>query len=223
MSKFADIAAKYERSKAEAEQEITEREEAVKAEQERAVVLPSEEKSITDIAMSDIKVKLDAEKSYDEQAKDVVYMAATVAAASDKTTAEALKQSKAEELKEESKNKAAKAKAGRIEGETDVQKKKRELYEEMLELFGVDRHLPEWLMKIVVVLFTPFYIVLLLAIGVPTGFIKFLIDCIDKIFVRYEEVGKERKPQVKVITWFLLALIICGVAAIITLKCLNII
>lgn len=223
MSKFADIAAKYERSKAEAEQEITEREEAVKAEQERAVVLPSEEKSITDIAMSDIKVKLDAEKSYDEQAKDVVYMAATVAAASDKTTAEALKQSKAEELKEESKNKAAKAKAGRIEGETDVQKKKRELYEEMLELFGVDRHLPEWLMKIVVVLFTPFYIILLLAIGVPTGFIKFMIDCIDKIFVRYEEVGKERKPQVKVITWFMLALLICGGAALITLKCLNII
>lgn len=223
MSKFADIAAKYERSKAEAEQEITEREEAVKAEQERAVVLPSEEKSITDIAMSDIKVKLDGEKSYDEQAKDVVYMAATVAAASDKTTAEALKQSKAEELKEESKNKAAHAKAGRIEGETDVQKKKRELYEEMLELFGVDRHLPEWLMKIVVVLFTPFYIILLLAIGVPTGFIKFLIDCIDKIFVRYEEVGKERKPQVKVITWVLLAVLILGVAAIITLKCLNII
>lgn len=180
-------------------------------------------KAITDINVSDVKMRLDENKSASEQVKDIVDITATIAAVQDKQTSNTLKDAKSEELIEEGRAKKSAAEAGRIHSETDVQKEKREMYEEVLELFGIDKHLPNWLMKIVVVMLTPFYIILLLAIGVPTGIVKFLIDGVDKIFVRYDEVGKERKPQVKVITWILLAIIICGTVALTTLKCLNII
>lgn len=181
------------------------------------------EKSLTAVTIDDVAVTLDKTKSYEEQAKDIVFMAATAAAAQDEKTAQNIKDSKSKELVEESKSKAKIAEAGRIAGETEVQDARRKMYEELLELFGVKSHLPQWLMRIVVFLFTPFYIALLVVIGIPTGLIKFLIDCTDRIFVRYEEVGKERRAHVKAITWIFFVVLVLGVGTIITLNILKII
>jgi hypothetical protein len=181
------------------------------------------QKSITDVTIADVAVTIDKTKSYEEQAKDIVGMAAVVAAAKDEKTAQNIKDSKSKELVEESKSKAAKAEAERITGETEVQTARRIMYEELLELFGVKEHLPQWLMRIVVFLFTPFYIALLVVIGIPTGLIKFLIDCTDRIFVRYEDIGKERRAHVKAITWIFLIVLILGIGTLITLNILKII
>ena len=57
-------------------------------------------------------------------------------------------------------------------------------------------------------MFTPFYITLLLLIGVPTGILRFTLDCIDGILVRYENVDEKRKPKVRVTFWVILFLAI---------------
>lgn len=171
------------------------------------------EKSISEISMDDIKVKLDTNKTYEEQAIDVAEMGAVVQAVADETVRGEMAKSKGEELIEKGKAKATRERSNRIKQETDEQKSKRDLYQALLETFGAYKHYPDWLMKIIVGMFTIPYLILLFCIGLPTGIIRYTVECVDNILVRYEEVDDKRKPKIRTIVWVVLAL--GGVCAIV--------
>lgn len=168
-----------------------------------------EKKSITELSMDDVKFKFDENKDYESQAETVVSAMSVVGAVQNEETRKELIEKKGEELKSKADAKAKEASAKATEAETEEQKAQRKLYEAVLENFGIYRHLPRWLMKIVVALLTPFYLLLVVIIGIPTGAVKFLVDCLDGIFVRYEKIERETKPRVKVITWVIVAVAVC--------------
>lgn len=182
--------------------------------------LPAE-KSIDEISVTDIKMQLDKTKSYEEQAEDVVGAMATARAVANEQVAQELSDRKAAELKAKASAKAKQAAAGEINAETDKQEAERKLYEAVLETFGIKKHLPKWLMQIMVFIFTPIYIVLSLIIGIPCGIVKTLIDNVDNIICRYESAEEKNKPKIKATVWVLFILIILAATAFVTLKCLN--
>lgn len=182
--------------------------------------LPAE-KSIDDFSVTDIKMTLDTKKSYEDQAADVVGAMATARAVQDEKVAQELSDRKADELKARASQKAKKAAAEEINAETDKQEAERKLYEAVLETFGIKKHLPKWLMHIMVMIFTPVYVVLSLFIGVPCGCVKTIIDNIDNIICRYESADQTSKPKIKVTIIILFVVIILAAAALITLACLN--
>lgn len=170
------------------------------------------QKSISDITMHDIQVQLDGNKTFEEQAEDVARMGAVVKAVEDEDVRAAMARSKGEQLVERGKTKATEARADRIQAETQEQKNKSDLYQAVLETFGIFKHFPDWLMRMIVVLLTPIYLIFLVVIGIPIGAVHFAIDCLDGLFIRYDKVDKDRKPKVKVIGWVVLALgIVCAI------------
>lgn len=182
---------------------------------------PVERKALGEISVNDIEMTLDKTKSYEEQAEDVVGAMATARAVSDEKVAQELSEKKAEELKAKASQKAKQAVTDDINAETEKQEATRKLYEAVLETFGVKKHLPQWLMRTMVFIFTPIYIILSLIIGIPCGCAKTIIDNVDNIICRYESAAQTSKPKIKVTIWVLLVLLILATAAVITLKCLN--
>lgn len=195
-----------------------------KKEQE-AMVLQEEEKkrSIDSINVSDIKIKLDDNKSVEEQAEDVVGAMVTAKAINDNSVNSTLTDKKAEELVNKANEKATKAKRSAVEAETELQKAERDLYEAVLNTFGIYKHLPRGLMKVLVWIFSPLYVLLGLIIGLPCGLCKIVIDNLDGIVCRYEKTGDTVKPKVKVIFWIFFALIILAAICLTVLACLHII
>ena len=105
-------------------------------------------KSITDINLSDVKVKIDTSKSAGEQTEEVIDFVATVTAAQDKETVDKISQAKKEEIVKKAEVKAKEATVKSTEADTEVQKAKREKFELLYETFGVTKHIPDWLLKI---------------------------------------------------------------------------
>lgn len=180
-------------------------------------------KSIDQISVSDIKMKIDNEKDVEAQAKDVVGALATVSAIQDEGVRKEITDKKAEELVHEAEKKANEAKEQAINAETEVQKAQRNLYEAVLNTFGIYKHLPRGLMKILVWIFSPIYVALSLIIGLPCGFAKVLIDNLDGIVCRYEKTEDGVKPKLKVIFWIIFALAIVTAICLTVLACCHII
>lgn len=180
-------------------------------------------KSIGDINSNDFYVTIDKTKNYRDQAAEMAEAAAVVAAVQSDTVREEMVKQTGEQLVEKTKAEAARARADRTEATTVEQKSKSDLYQSMLETFGAYKHYPEWLRKIVVALLTLPYLILLIAIGIPTGIIRFTIECVDGIFIRYDNVNETRKPKVRFITWFLLGLGVVAAVVLPVLKVYNII
>lgn len=180
-------------------------------------------KSITDINLSDVKVKIDTNKSAGEQTEEVIDFVATVTAAQDKATVDKISQAKKEEIVHKAEVKAKEATVKSTEADTEVQKAKREKFELLYETFGVTKHIPDWLLKVLMCIFAPFYVIFVIVIGIPTGFIRFLIDCIDGILIRYDNTEEKRRPKIKVTVWVILSLIIVAAVCLTTLACLHII
>lgn len=195
-----------------------------KKEQE-ALALQEEEKkrSIDTISVSDIKIKLDDDKSVEAQAEDVVGAMVTAGAIQDTTVKSTLTDKKAEELVNKADEKAKKARKQAVDAETELQKAERDLYEAVLNTFGIYKHLPRGLMKTLVWIFSPLYVLLSLLIGIPCGLCKVIIDNLDGIVCRYERTGDAVKPKVKVIFWIFFALIVLAAICLTVLACLHII
>lgn len=179
------------------------------------------EKALTDVKLEDIKFKLDTQKSLQEQAEDVAGALSIAGALRSEETSNELIKNKSEELVNKSKAKASEAQKKAIEAETDVQKAERALYEAVLNTFGIYKHLPRWLMKVMVFILSPLYTIIGLVIGIPCGFVKILIDNLDGIICRYEDTSNGTKPKLKTIFWVLLGLLVVGIICLTVLKCLN--
>lgn len=180
-------------------------------------------KAITDINLSDVKVKIDTTKSAGEQTKEVIDFAATVSAAQDQDTLKKISDAKKAEIVREAEVKAKEASVKSTHADTEVQKAKREKFEILFETFGVTKHIPDWLLKVLMCIFAPFYILFVIIIGIPTGFIRFLIDCTDGILIRYDNTEEKRRPKIKVTVWVILSLMIVAAICLTTLACMHII
>lgn len=180
-------------------------------------------KPIDQISVSDIKMKIDADKDMGEQAKEVVSALATVSAIQDETVRKDITNKKAEELVNEASEKATQAKEKAVQAETDLQKAERDHYEAVLNTFGIYKHLPRGLMKLLVWIFSPLYVALSLIIGVPCGIVKVSIDNLDGIVCRYDKTGDTVKPKLKVIFWIIFALAVVAAICLTILACCHII
>ena len=182
---------------------------------EQAVALSHQnEKSLADVKLEDIRFKLDTEKSLQDQAEDVAGALSIAGALRKEETSKQLIDSKSAELVDKAKSKA-------ITAETEVQKAEQTLYEAVLQTFGIFKHLPRWLMKVVTFIFSPVYLVFCFLIGTPCAFVKILIENIDGIVCRYDKVGDTVKPKIRVIFWIVLALGLAAAICLTVLKCLN--
>lgn len=192
--------------------------------QETAIqVANTTEKSIADVTLKDVHFKLNTDKTYEEQAEDVVGAMATAKAVEDKGTVDALASAKQSELIDKQYTKVKQAKKQSIEAETEIQKAEWDTYKVLFDTFNINSHLPKWLQKIVVSILTPFYLVFVLAIKVPCGFVRMLIDGIDGIICRYERADERTRPRIKVTVWIIFALIVAGAVVFGTLGGLKII
>ncbi len=192
--------------------------------QETAVqVANTTEKSIADVTLKDVHFKLNTDKTYEEQAEDVVGAMATAKAVEDKGTVDALASAKQSELIDKQYTKVKQAKKQSIEAETEIQKAEWDTYKVLFDTFNINSHLPKWLQKIVVSILTPFYLVFVLAIKVPCGFVRMLIDGIDGIICRYERADERTRPRIKVTVWIIFALVVASAVVLGTLGGLKII
>lgn len=193
----------------------------VKEAEENTLPTLSEEKSLSDVNLDDIKFTLDKTKTFEEQAEDVVNALAISKAIQDEEVAKELTEKKADELINKADTKTKQAKKENIDATTDLQKAQRELYEAVLQSFGIYKHLPVWLMVGLVFILSPLYAALTFIIGFPCAIVKILIDNLDGIVCRYEESDKKSQPKIKVICWILLGVVLIGTICLTILKCLN--
>lgn len=168
------------------------------------------DKSIDDISLSDIHFKLDTTQSYEEQAKDVVNATAIAKAVKDKNTVEILAKGKQNELIGEQQAKITKTKKDLKDSETELQKSEFDSNKTLFDTFNIVSHLPKWLQMIVVPLLTPFYLIGVLVIKVPCGFVRMLIDGVDGIICRYEKADERTRPRIKVTVWIIFGLAVAG-------------
>lgn len=190
-------------------------------EKKDVVSVAQEKKSITDLSAKDIEFTVDKNKSVEQQAEDVVGAIATANAVQDKVVAKELTEKKADELLAKAEAKKKQAEAESIKAETEKQKEKRTLYEGVLEHFAIKKHLPFWLMIILTAILSPLFVVMTILIGTPFAIVKTVMDCLDNVVCRYEEIGETAKPKVRMSIWVLLVLIVIAGILLTVLKCFN--
>lgn len=180
-------------------------------EQKKAVALTDmTDKSIADVSLSDIHFKLNTTQSYEEQAKDVVNAMATAKAVKDQNTVDTLAKGKQDELIGEQQAKIKKTQKDLKDSETELQKAEFDSNKTLFDTFNIVSHLPKWLQMIVVPLLTPFYLIGVLVIKVPCGFVRMLIDGVDGIICRYEKADERTRPRIKVTVWIIFGLAVAG-------------
>lgn len=183
-------------------------------------IIETPQKSISEVGVSDIQFSLDNTKSYEQQAEDVVGAMATAKAVSDEGTAKDIAEKKAEELKSKANRKLQSAQAEEINATVERQEAARAKNEAVLQTFGINKHLPDWLLKTMVIIFSPVYIFLTITIGIPCGIVKVLIDNIDNILVRYENAKSTYKPKIKVAVWIILGVFALSIIAVVLINIL---
>lgn len=195
----------------------------IQAKREELAVAKSHEneKSLVDIKLDDIRFKLNTNQSLQAQIDEVTDITTTARALSDESTKKELTLTKSDEIVNKARAKAAESRAKAIDAETEVQKAEQSLYEAVLNTFGIFKHLPNWLMKIVTMVFSPVYLAFCFIIGTPCALFKILIENIDGIVCRYEKVGDTVRPKVRAIFWIILSLGIISGICLTILKCLN--
>lgn len=189
-----------------------------KAKEKAIQVADTTDKPIADVSLKDVKFRLNTNQTYEEQAKDVVNVIATVKAVEDEATVQALAKGKQDELIGEQQSKVKKTQKDFINAQTEVQKAEYDSNKALFDTFNIISHLPKWLQMIVVPLLTPFYLIGVLVIKVPCGFVRMLIDGVDGIICRYEKADERTRPRIKVTVWIIFGL---AVATAITLGVLG--
>ena len=180
--------------------------------QENAIqsAVQTSDKSIADVSLKDVKFRLNTNQSYEEQAKDAANAMAVAQAVQDETTINALAKGKQDELIGEQQAKITKTKKDLKDSETELQKSEFDSNKTLFDTFNIVSHLPKWLQMIVVPLLTPFYLIGVLVIKVPCGFVRMLIDGIDGIICRYEKADERTRPRIKVTVWIIFGLLVAG-------------
>lgn len=181
------------------------------------------EKPIADVGLGDIHFKVNSDKSYEEQTEDVVGAMTIVKAVEDEGTIQALATGKQSELIDKQQAKVKQAQKKVIEAETDIQKARFDNKTLLFDTFNITAHLPKWLQLVVEPILGFFYILFVIAVKVPCGLVRMLIDGIDSVLVRYEKKDEQTKPKIKVTVIILIVLVVVIAVTLGTLYGLKII
>ena len=176
----------------------------------RAVVKKNEEQpSIIDTEVPKLKVELDKDKTYTEQAKDLVGVMATQKAIEDEDIVKDITEAKKEELRTGAdanlKEEQAKAKTA----EKTLQEANYGVYEGVATYAGVKKPLPKGMQRVLFSILSFFQIVVLILVGTPTSIINILADCVDSIFKKLSSIAKSARVLV-------VSLLVIGVVALVT-------
>lgn len=176
----------------------------------RAVVKKNEEQpSIIDTEVPKLKVELDKDKTYTEQAKDLVGVMATQKAIEDEDLVKDITEAKKEELRTGAdanlKEEQAKAKTA----EKTLQEANYGVYEGVATYAGVKKPLPKGMQRVLFSILSFFQIVVLILVGTPTSIINILADCVDSIFKKLSSIAKSARVLV-------VSLLVIGAAALVT-------
>lgn len=176
----------------------------------RAVVKKNEEQpSIIDTEVPKLKVELDKDKTYTEQAKDLVGVMATQKAIEDEDLVKDITEAKKEELRTGAdanlKEEQAKAKTA----EKTLQEANYGVYEGVATYAGVKKPLPKGMQRVLFNILSFFQIVVLILVGTPTSIINILADCVDSIFKKLSSIAKSARVLV-------VSLLVIGAVALIT-------
>ena len=206
--------------------ELTDFDELEKAQETKEVAVvktETTEKSIADVTLRDVHYKVDSSLTYEEQTEDVVNAMTIVKAVEDEGTREALATGKKSELIDKQQAKVKKAQKSVIDAETEIQQAQYENKTILFDTFNITAHLPRWLQRVAEPILGFFYILFMIAIKVPCGFFKMLIDGIDSVLVRYEKKDEQTKPKIKVTVIIIIVLVVVIVVTLGTLYGLKII
>lgn len=176
----------------------------------RAVVKKNEEQpSIIDTEVPKLKVELDKDKTYTEQAKDLVGVIATQKAVEDEELVKDITETKKEELRTGAdanlKEEQAKAKTA----EKSLQEANYGVYEGVAIYAGVKKPLPKGMQRTLFGILSFFQIVVLIIVGTPTSIISILADCADSIFKKLSSIAKSARVLV-------VSLLVIGAVALVT-------
>ena len=176
----------------------------------RAVVKKNEEQpSIIDTEVPKLKVELDKDKTYTEQAKDLVGVMATQKAIEDEDLVKDITEAKKEELRTGAdanlKEEQAKAKTA----EKTLQETNYGVYEGVATYAGVKKPLPKGMQRVLFSILSFFQIVVLILVGTPTSIINILADCVDSIFKKLSSIAKSARVLV-------VSLLVIGAVALVT-------
>lgn len=176
----------------------------------RAVVKKNEERpSIIDTEVPKLKVELDKDKTYTEQAKDLVGVMATQKAIEDEDLVKDITEAKKEELRTGAdanlKEEQAKAKTA----EKTLQEANYGVYEGVATYAGVKKPLPKGMQRVLFSILSFFQIVVLILVGTPTSIINILADCVDSIFKKLSSIAKSARVLV-------VSLLVIGAVALVT-------
>lgn len=176
----------------------------------RAVVKKNEEQpSIIDTEVPKLKVELDKDKTYTEQAKDLVGVMATQKAIEDEDLVKDITEAKKEELRTGAdanlKEEQAKAKTA----EKTLQEANYGVYEGVATYAGVKKPLPKGMQRVLFSILSFFQIVVLILVGTPTSIINILADCVDSIFKKLSSIAKSARVLV-------VSLLVIGAVALVT-------
>jgi hypothetical protein len=157
-----------------------------------------------------IDLKIDGEKAYSEQAKDIVGVKATENALMDEELAKSVTDRKKAELlnyadanlkKEEAENKTA---------DILLQKATYGEYEGVATYAGIKKPLPQKMQNILFAILSAFQTILLILLGLPISAINIIADGVDSIVKKLEMLTKSARRIV-------LAVIVLGAAYILLL------
>lgn len=176
----------------------------------RAVVKKNEgQPSIIDTEVPKLKVELDKDKTYTEQAKDLVGVMATQKAIEDEDLVKDITEAKKEELRTGAdanlKEEQAKAKTA----EKTLQEANYGVYEGVATYAGVKKPLPKGMQRVLFSILSFFQIVVLILVGTPTSIINILADCVDSIFKKLSSIAKSARVLV-------VSLLVIGAVALVT-------
>lgn len=186
-------------------------------------VAETTEKAISEVSLADVKYRVNSDKTYEEQAEDVVNAMSIVHAVDDEGTQQALATGKQSELIGKQQAKVKKAQKDVIDAETEIQKAEYESKTILFDTFNITAHLPKWLQKVLEPILGFFYTLFVLVIKVPCGFCRMLVDGIDGVLVRYEKKDEQTKPKIKVTVIILFVVALAIITALSVLGGLGII
>lgn len=173
----------------------------------------TENKASADAAPTQIKFNIDPNKSYSEQAKDIVGLNATAKAISDENLAKDVTDRKKAEILNYADANLKKEEAENKKADIQLQEANYGVHSGVADYAGIKKPLPSKMQAILFTILSVIQTIFLIAIGVPISIINICADGIDSVV-------KKLGTLTKSAMWIVLVLIALGViwAAIYVVK-----
>lgn len=154
-----------------------------------------------------LQLKTDDQRTYAEQAKDVVGVMATQSAIQDEALVQKVAEKKKEELLNAAEATLKKEKAENKSADTELQKANYGVYQGVANYAGIAKPLPQKMQNVLFVMLSVIQTIFLIIFGVPTSIFNIIADCIDAIIAKLSNIAKSSRWCILILFFvFILAL-----------------